>query len=228
MPAARRRLRGSHAADALRAAEGSPDRPQAHRGGQQGGQTQLPARRGVRDGVRPDVLAQRDGRPAGLPRGLRLGQERLDERRLQDPDRRHHIPARQDCGGHSGPEGHRRHAPDAHHEPRLLELYGPHRRGTRAPGPPHRGHARDDISPRRLYGEDKDKGTAHVRGHGTRQDARGAERRHLRHHRTGEVRDRRYHLRRGESGAPSADCHRRTDDEHALHHQRLAFLRPRG
>ena len=39
-----------------------------------------------RDGVRPDVLAQRHRRPAGLPRGVWLGQKRLDGRRLQGPD----------------------------------------------------------------------------------------------------------------------------------------------
>ena len=39
-----------------------------------------------------------------FPRGLRLGQERLDGRGLQGPHHRHHIPARQDCGGNPGAE----------------------------------------------------------------------------------------------------------------------------
>ena len=52
-------LRGPHAPDPFRTPKSPSDRSQAHRGGQQGRQTQLSPRGGLRDGVRPHVLPQR-------------------------------------------------------------------------------------------------------------------------------------------------------------------------
>ena len=44
--------------DEVRAAEGTANRIEAYCSGEQGGQTQLSPRGGLRDGVRPDVLAE--------------------------------------------------------------------------------------------------------------------------------------------------------------------------
>jgi small GTP-binding protein domain len=56
---------------------------ETHRGHQQGGQTQLPSRRGARGRLRPDVQPRRHRRPAGLPHRLRIVETRLDVGRLE-------------------------------------------------------------------------------------------------------------------------------------------------
>ena len=73
-----RRFRRPDAADTLRAAKGIANRIETHRSSEQGGQTELPSRRSIRNGVRPDVQPQRNRRPAGFPRALWLGKKQLD------------------------------------------------------------------------------------------------------------------------------------------------------
>ena len=52
----------------------------------------------------------------------------------------------------------RRHAPDAHNQPRLFKLHRPNSRWSRTPRHAHRGHERYHLPPRRLAGEDQNKG----------------------------------------------------------------------
>jgi GTP-binding protein len=90
--------------------------PEAHRGDQQSGQAELHTGRGARAGVRPDVRLERQRGPAGLPRGVRQQQARLDGTRLEDPDRGRELPAGHDPGAHPRAQEGGGHAADAHHQ----------------------------------------------------------------------------------------------------------------
>ena len=72
----------------------------------------------------------------------------------------------------------------------------------------HRDGSQEKTKIKELHtfeaGKDQNQGAAHLRGHGARKDAKRIERRHLRHHRPGEVRNRRHHLRLREPGAAAS------------------------
>ena len=75
------------------ASKGLTVRLEADGCGEQSRQTQLPARRSLRNGVRFNVRFERNRGAIGLPSGLWFGQKWLDGGRLESPNRQHRLPA---------------------------------------------------------------------------------------------------------------------------------------
>ena len=84
--------------------------------------------------------------------------------------------------------------PTADNEPGLLQLYRTYRRRPCASRHTARGHEHHRGTSRRQHGEDTHQRAPHLHWHGTSAHPGGGFGRHLCHHRTGTLRDRRHHL----------------------------------
>ncbi len=172
--AAGRRRRGTHAADALRHAQGVGAGPETHCRHQQDRPPRRTTGLGHQPHLRPLRQARRKRRTARFPGGLRLGAERLRHARCR-PARYRHAPA---LRGHpqacAATRGRRRWtAAIAHLLARLLQFRRPHRHR------PH--HARQDRHAAERAGHEGSGGR--LAAQGTRQPGAGFQGARTRPHR---------------------------------------------